>query len=66
MTHTPEPDARMAEVGFASVSAHYVTKVIKKVHTKQELHAVITWLTWFDDAEIQDAFSQKLTIEAFS
>lgn len=66
MTNTAEPDERMAEMVFASVSPHYVTKVIKKVRTKQELHAVITWLTGFDDAEIQDAVSRKLNIEAFS
>ena len=65
MTTTPEHDARMAEMTFASVYPHYVTKVEKKGRTKQELHAVITWLTGFDNDEIQEAITRELTFEAF-
>ena len=65
MTTTPEHDARMAEMTFASVYPHYVTKVEKKGRTKQELHAVITWLTGFDDDEIHEAITQELTFEEF-
>ena len=65
MTTTPEHDARMAEMTFASVYPHYVTKVEKKGRTKQELHAVITWLTGFDNDEIQEAITRELTFETF-
>ena len=65
MTTTPEHDARMAEMTFASVYPHYITKVEKKGRTKQELHAVITWLTGFDNDEIQEAITRELTFEAF-
>ena len=65
MTTTPEHDARMAQMTFASVYPHYVTKVEKKGRTKQELHAVITWLTGFNDDEIQGAITRELTFEAF-
>ena len=65
MTTTSEHDARMAEMTFASVYPHYVTKVEKKGRTKQELHAVITWLTGFDNDEIQEAITRELTFEAF-
>ena len=37
---------------FASVYPHYVAKVEKKGRTREELHAVLTWLTGFSDAEI--------------
>ena len=65
MTTTPEHDARMAQMTFASVYPHYLTKVEKKGRTKQELHAVITWLTGFDHDEIQEAITRELTFEAF-
>ena len=58
-------DDRMAEMTFASVYPHYVTKVEKNGRTKQELHAVITWLTGFDNDEIQEAITRELNFEAF-
>jgi hypothetical protein len=65
MTTTPEHDARVAKLTFASVYPHYVTKVEKKGRTKAELHEVITWLTGFDDAKIQELIDEKVTFETF-
>ena len=48
MKTTPEHDQRVAKLTFASVYPHYVTKIIKKGRTVEELHEVITWLTGFD------------------
>jgi hypothetical protein len=44
----------MAQMALASVSPHYVTKVIKKSRAKKKLHA-----------EMQDAFTRELTFEVF-
>ena len=52
MIPTPEHNERIAKITFASVYPHYVTKVEKKNHTKEELHEVITWLTGFDETTI--------------
>lgn len=65
MNTTPEHDKRIAEMKFASVYPHYVTKVEKKNRTKAELHQAIEWLTGFDNSEIQQAIDDKLTFEAF-
>lgn len=65
MKTTPEHDARMAKITFASVYPHYVTKVERKGRTKAELHEVIPWLTGFDDAKIQQLLDEKVTFEAF-
>lgn len=65
MTTTPEHDKRIAEMKFASVYPHYVTKIEKKGRTKEELHQVIEWLTGFDDAKIKQAIDNKLTFEDF-
>lgn len=65
MTTTPEHDERMANMTFASVYPHYVTKVERKGRTKAELHEVIHWLTGFDDEKIQELIDQKVKFGAF-
>lgn len=65
MKTTPEHDCRMAEMIFASVYPHYVTKVVGKGRTVEELHQVITWLTGFDTAKIEALITEKVTFEAF-
>lgn len=65
MKITPEHNARMASMTFASVYPHYVTKVEKKGRTKDELHQVIQWLTGFDEKDIHQLMDQKATFEEF-
>ncbi|MCO6357589.1 DUF2200 domain-containing protein [Roseivirga pacifica] len=65
MTTTPAHDAKIAKMTFASVYPHYITKVEKKGRTKEELHTVITWLTGFDDAKIQNLIDEKVTFADF-
>ncbi len=65
MTTTPEHDARVAKLTFASVYPHYVTKVEKKGRTKEELHQVIEWLTGFDDDKLNELIEEKATFETF-
>ena len=62
---TPEHDARVASMTFASIYPHYVSKVEKKGRTKAELHEVITWLTGFDDAQIQSLIDEEVTFAEF-
>ncbi len=65
MKTTPEHDARMAQMTFASVYPHYVAKVERKGRTQAELHQVIEWLTGFDQHALQALLDQKATFEAF-
>lgn len=65
MTTTPEHDARIASMTFASVYPHYVSKVEKKGRTKEELHEVLTWLTGFDEQKLKELIDQKVTFQAF-
>lgn len=55
----------MANMTFASVYPHYITKVERKGRTKEELHKVITWLTGFDDYKLQELIDEKATFETF-
>ncbi len=65
MKTTLEHDARMANMTFASVYPHYVTKVEGKGRSKEELHQVITWLTGFDDKKIHELIKEKVTFATF-
>ena len=65
MKVTAEHNQRMANMTFASVYPHYITKVEKKGRTKEELHQVIKWLTGFDDNKLQELIKGKATFETF-
>lgn len=65
MKDTSKHDERIAQMTFASVYPHYVTKVERKGRTTAELHQVIEWLTGYDDIRLQEVIAQKLTFAAF-
>jgi len=65
MSTSPEHDARIAKLTFASVYPHYVAKVEKKGRTEAELQEVIQWLTGFDAARQQQLIEAKATFESF-
>ncbi len=43
----------------------YLAKVEKKGRTKEELHEVITWLTGFDNKNLEELIKEKVTFETF-
>ena len=65
MKVTAEKNEKIANMSFASVYPHYVTKVEKKGRTKEELHQVIKWLTGFDEDDLQGLMQEKATFETF-
>lgn len=65
MLPTPEHDARMAQMTFASVYPHYVNKIVRKGRTVEELHGVISWLTGFSEADLHALIEERVTFEAF-
>lgn len=65
MKTTPEHDARVANMTFASVYPHYLNKVEKNGRTREELHQVIEWLTGFDEKKLYALIDQKVTFETF-
>ena len=58
-TTTPEHDAKTAKMSFAAVYPHYVTKVLKKGRTKEELDQVIEWLTGFNAQKVEELMKQN-------
>ena len=65
MSSTSHHDERIANMTFASVYPHYVTKVEKKGRTIAELHEVIKWLTGYDEKKLKDLIDKKVTFETF-
>ena len=65
MKITAEHNERIANMTFASVYPHYISKVESKGRTKAELHQVIKWLTGFDDRKLQEIIDEKATFQIF-
>jgi hypothetical protein len=65
MKTSPGHNERIAKMTFASVYPHYITKVVSKGRTKEELHQVIEWLTGFDKKKLQQLIDEEVTFETF-
>ncbi|QDV25780.1 DUF2200 domain-containing protein [Aureliella helgolandensis] len=65
MKNAKSHDEKIAELTFAAVYPHYVTKVERKGRTSEELHQVITWLTGFDEQKMQSLIQEAATFEQF-
>jgi len=65
MTDTSHHDETIANMTFASVYPHYVTKVENKGRTKKELHQVIKWLTGFTDNRLDKLIEDEVTFAGF-
>lgn len=56
---------RIANMSFASVYPHYVTKIQSKGRTIDELHQVIEWLTGYDQNKLQQLIVDKVSFQTF-
>ena len=65
MNTTDTHNERMAKLTFAAVYPLYLAKVERKGRTKDELLKVITWLTGFDNTELEKHMASKATFETF-
>ncbi|TRX71416.1 DUF2200 domain-containing protein [Carboxylicivirga sp. M1479] len=65
MDKSNKADERIANMTFASVYPHYITKVEKKQRTQDELNQVIEWLTGFDKDKLQELITAEVTFETF-
>ena len=58
-------NARVARMVFASVYPHYIAKAEKKGRTKAEVHAIIEWLTGYDEGMLQRQIDTKVDFATF-
>lgn len=65
MTVTPEKNEKVAQMTFASVFPHYITKVEKKGRTMDELYQVIEWLTGYRSEALKQHIDNKSSFAEF-
>src|SRR5207247_11482743 len=58
-------NTRVFRMAFASVYPHYITKAQKKGRTKEEVHAIIHWLTGYDEQTLQQQIDKNVDFETF-
>ena len=58
-------NTRVFRMAFASVYPHYIAKAEKKGRTKEEVRAVIRWLTGYDERALQQQIDKKVDFETF-
>ncbi|EFU73160.1 DUF2200 domain-containing protein [Enterococcus italicus] len=56
---------RLYNMSFASVYDLYLKKIERKERTKEELDAVLSWLTGFSDEQFQTLMTEKHTLKEF-
>lgn len=60
-----EKKPRVFTMSFASVYPLYLQKAAKKGRTKEEVDAIISWLTGYRGATLQRALDAKVDLETF-
>lgn len=58
-------NTRVFKMAFASVYPHYIAKAEKKGRTREEVHAIIHWLTGYDEAALQRLIDNRTDFETF-
>jgi len=58
-------NTRVFKMSFASVYPHYINKAEKKGRTKEEVDAIIFWLTGYDEQSLQQLIDNKTDFETF-
>lgn len=59
MTH------RIYTMSFASVYPHYVAKATKKGRSKEEVDAIIRWLTGYNQQQLEEQIEREVTFQTF-
>ena len=58
-------NTRVFKMSFAGVYPHYIQKAEKKGRTKEEVDAIICWLTGYNQQALQQQIDKKSDFETF-
>jgi hypothetical protein len=58
-------NTKVFRMAFASVYPHYISKAERKGRTKKEVHAIIRWLTGYDEQALQQQIDSKVDFQTF-
>lgn len=65
MKSTAGHDEKIARLTFASVYPLYLSKIERKGRSRDELHQVISWLTGYNEIQLQQMIQAEVTFEMF-
>ncbi|MFN8133925.1 MAG: DUF2200 domain-containing protein [Bacteroidales bacterium] len=65
MKSTVGHDEKIARLTFASVYPLYLSKIERKGRSRDELHQVISWLTGYNEIQLQQMIQAEVTFEMF-
>ncbi|SHG59077.1 DUF2200 domain-containing protein [Winogradskyella jejuensis] len=65
MKVTAKKNEQVANMVFASIYPHYLSRIEKNGRTKEELNQVIEWLTGFDEKKLHEFMDNKVTFGTF-
>ncbi len=65
MKVTAEKNEQVANLIFASIYPHYLSRIERNGRTKEELHQIIEWLTGYDESQLQKLIDDKVTFRTF-
>lgn len=58
-------NTRVYKMSFAGVYPHYIAKAEKKGRTKEEVDAILRWLTGYSQKQLESQIAQKTNMEDF-
>ncbi|QIY92309.1 DUF2200 domain-containing protein [Chryseobacterium gallinarum] len=58
-------NTKIYTTAFASVYPHYIQKAEKKGRTKKEVHEIISWLTGYDEKNLQEILDNRTDFKTF-
>jgi len=58
-------NTKIFKMPFASVYPLYIAKVERKGRSRREVHAIIEWLTGYDETSLQQKIANKVDFETF-
>lgn len=58
-------NTKVFQMAFASVYPHYIAKAERKGRTKEEVHAIIEWLTGYDEQALQQQLARRVDFTTF-
>ncbi|WP_435181055.1 DUF2200 domain-containing protein [Cellulophaga omnivescoria] len=65
MKVTTKKNEQVANMIFASIYPHYLSRLEKNGRTKEELDQVIEWFTGFNATTLQNLIDEKVTFKTF-
>lgn len=58
-------NTKIFKMPFASVYPHDIAKAGKKGRSREDVHAIILWLTGYDEKSLQQQLANKVDFETF-